>query len=132
MDKIRLEVLQPFRKKVDEGFDHLILPGVDGDFGIMPEHTAAITQLRPGVITGWQGDEKRKWAVHDGFVSVENNHVRIVCEVIEEASEIDIKRAEDAKQRAERRLKVQEKDTDFRRAEAALHRAMTRIRTVDE
>ena len=67
------------------------------------------------------------YAIHDGFVTVENNIIKIVCETIERSSEIKTKRAESSKKRAEKRLKSSTEKTDFRRAEASLKRALVRL-----
>jgi len=67
------------------------------------------------------------YAIHDGFVTVESDVVKIVCDVIEEEAEIDVDRAQDAKLRAEKRLQGEKSDVDFRRAEFALKRAITRL-----
>ncbi len=129
MPKIRISIIQPTQTKIDNEYDHVIVPGVDGDFGVSAEHTPFITKLRPGIISLYTGKDIDKYAVHDGFCTVENDHLKIVCETCEHSSEINLKRAEDAKLRAEKRIKkqVKEEETDFRRAENALKRAIARM-----
>ncbi len=127
MAKLHLQVLQPVQKKIDAEFDHIIVPGVDGDFGIYEGHTAFITQIRSGVLQLFNDASIEKYSIHDGFVTVENNQVNIVCEIIEKYSEIDESRANEAKDRAEKRLKNSEENIDFRRAEASLKRALSRL-----
>jgi len=128
MSNIKLEVLQPYKILIDDEYDHVIVPGIDGDFGVSPEHTAFITKIRPGILHLFKIDSEEKYAIHDGFVTVESDTVKIVCEVIEKEDEIDNERAEKAKKRAEKRLKSSEGDIDIRRAELALKKAMVRIK----
>ena len=130
MSKIKLEVWKPEGLMIDAEFDQVVVPGSEGDFGVLPDHTPFITKLRPGVVLGVNGEKHSRWAVHDGFVTVEDNVVRIACEVAENAVDIDTARAHEAQKRAEERLRVKTEDTDFRRAEAALHRAVARIHAV--
>lgn len=127
MAKILLEVIQPTRCKIRGEFDHVIVPGVDGDFGISENHTPFITKIRPGILQLFQGKKNDRYAIHDGFVTVDNNRVIIVCEVIEHEKEIDLKRAESARQRADKRLKSTAEEIDFRRAEFALKRSLVRL-----
>jgi len=117
----------PQGKKVDAQFDHVIVPGSEGDFGVYPDHTPFITRLRPGVLQCFNGEKQTRFALHDGFVTVDADVIRIVCEVAESTRDIDVERAKRARERAEDRLKGKQEDTDFRRAEAALHRAVARI-----
>ncbi len=132
MSKIRLEVIQPTGKKVDHEFDHIVLPGIEGDFGISPDHASMITQLRPGVVQCFNNNNMDDiFAIHDGFVTIEKNHVIVLCETIEGKGEIDESRAKQARDRAEKRLQTREQGTDFRRAEYALQRAVARIHAVE-
>ena len=127
MDKIHLEVIQPIQIKISGEYDHIIIPGVDGDFGVSSEHTPFITKIRSGILHLYKGTKITDYAIHDGFVTVENNIIKIVCETIERSSEIKTKRAESSKKRAEKRLKSSTEKTDFRRAEASLKRALVRL-----
>lgn len=127
MSKISLEVIQPTKCKVKDDYDHLIIPGVDGDFGISENHTPFITKIRPGILQLFLGNKLDKYAIHDGFVTVDNNQVTIVCDVIEQKNEINLKRAESSKERAEKRLKTISGEIDFRRAEHALKRSLVRL-----
>ncbi len=124
---VNIEIIMPDRIKLERKCDHLIVPGIDGDLGIYQDHTPVMTQLRPGVLHIVYDGKEEKMAIHDGFVTVENNNVVILSERVESEVEIDFKRAEDAKNRAEQRLKDQPKELDFRRAELALRRALTRL-----
>jgi len=127
MAKIKLEVIKPTQYKIQDEFDHIIIPGVDGDFGVDQDHTAFITKIRPGLLQLYKGKKIVQYAIHDGFVTVEDNHVVIVCDTVEKSSEIDAKRAVSAKERAEKRLKTSGEEIDFRRAEFALKKSLIRL-----
>ncbi|MCD6181770.1 MAG: ATP synthase F1 subunit epsilon [Candidatus Cloacimonetes bacterium] len=127
MPEIKIVIIQPHQIKLERTCDQVVVPGVDGDFGILPGHTAFITKIRPGVLKVFDETEMTNYAIHDGFVTVESDVVKIVCDVIEEEAEIDVDRAQDAKLRAEKRLQGEKSDVDFRRAEFALKRAITRL-----
>ncbi|HHE37914.1 MAG TPA: ATP synthase F1 subunit epsilon [Candidatus Cloacimonetes bacterium] len=127
MSKINIQVIQPSKIKISGEYDHIIIPGVDGDFGVSSEHTPFITKIRPGILHLYKGTQITDFAIHDGFVTVENNSIKIVCETIESSTEIKTKRAESSKERAEKRLKNPTEGIDFRRAEASLKRALVRL-----
>ncbi len=127
MSKIHITVIQPTQIRIDGEYDHIIVPGVDGDFGISFDHTPFITKIRTGVLQLFQNDKSEEYAIHDGFVTVENNIVKIVCDTIEKKDEIDAARAKASKERAEKRLKSSEENINFRRAEASLKKALVRL-----
>ena len=131
MSTVRVKIIQPTRIVLDDECEHIVIPGSAGDFGVSSEHTPLITTIRPGALVTYTDGKQDSFAIHDGFVTVENNVVRIVCEVIEKNDEVDKKRAEKAKRRAEDRLNQPDNpDIDYRRAEAALARAVARLRAV--
>jgi len=131
MPDIHIQVVMPNLKKLDKMVDSAILPGVEGDFEVLPGHAAIITKLRPGVLRYTIGTDHDYVAIHEGFVTVENNSILVLTENSEKRDEIDMQRAEAAKERAEKRIanKSDEQNVDFRRAEIALKRAIARIST---
>lgn len=127
---ISVKVILPSGIKIDQECDSITLPGVDGDFAVLEGHTAFITKIRPGIVTIDQNKQNSDYAIHDGFVTVEDDLVTVVTERCEKADEIDKNRAEQAMKRAKERLtQTNDSEIDFRRAEFALKRAITRIRT---
>jgi len=126
-DKINLEVITAERLVLREAVDEVVVPGLGGELGILPEHTPLISQLQTGVLSYRQGNERRQMHVSGGFVEVQPDRVAVLSDVAERPEEIDVARAQLAKERAERRLSSQGDDTDFRRAELKLQRALTRL-----
>ncbi len=127
MANINLQIIQPTADTISGEYDHVILPGIEGYFGVSSEHTPFITILKSGVAQLFQGNKVIKLAIHDGFCTVEDNKVTILCEILEKEEDIDKTRAEKAKERAQRRMKSNNEDVNFRRAESALKRALTRL-----
>jgi len=123
----------PDKKKLDEYIDLAVMPGADGDFEVQEGHAPFITMLRPGTMRTQKNGKSEYYAIHEGFVSVENNNIMILSEICEEKSEIVLNRAVLAKERAEERMKSKTSDSDieFRRAENALKKALTRISTAN-
>ncbi len=126
-DKIQLEVITPEKLALRECVDEVVLPGLGGELGILPEHTPLISQLQTGVLTYRQGNEKKYMHVSGGFVEVLPDRVAVMAEVAERPEEIDYERAQRARARAEKRLSSGSPDIDFRRAELKLQRALIRI-----
>jgi F-type H+-transporting ATPase subunit epsilon len=124
---IKLTIIKPDKTVFNNTCQHVIIPGVDGDFGVSFDHTSFMTVIRPGILEIYTGNKPQKFAIHDGFVSVEANQITIVCTTIEREDEIDRERAEAARLRAENRLNIKHPETDFRRAETALKRALARL-----
>ncbi len=128
-DTLNLEIITPERCVLNEAVEEVVVPGLDGELGILPQHTPLISQLRTGVLTYRQSGDQRSIHVSGGFVEVRPDRVSVLSDVAERPEEIDLERARRARERAERRLAGQGEgeDTDFRRAELKLQRAMIRI-----
>ena len=123
---LRLDVVTPERVLVAESVDEVVLPGSQGSFGVLPGHAPLLTDLDIGPLTYRRGQEKRALAVAGGFVEVLPDRVTVLAEVAEAPEEIDVARAEQAKERAEQRLKAAAPDTDFERAQQAMRKALLR------
>ncbi len=127
-DKLNLEIITPERRVLREEVEEVTVPGLEGELGILPQHTPLISQLQTGVLTYRQGAEKRQVHVSGGFVEVLPDHVAVLSDVAERPEEIDLERARRARERAEKRLAGGTgEDLDFRREELRLQRAMIRI-----
>lgn len=126
-DKIKLEVLTPERLVLSESVDEVVIPGLGGELGILPNHTALISQLKTGILTYRTGAEKRQMHVSGGFAEVLPDQVSVMSDVAERPEEIDLERARRAFERAEQIISRNGEDVDFARAELKLQRAMIRI-----
>jgi F-type H+-transporting ATPase subunit epsilon len=127
-DQLTLEIATPTRLAVSDQVDEVVVPGIEGYFGVLPGHAPFLTTLGIGEITYRKGREEFHLAVAGGFCEVRNDKVIVLADMAERPEEIDRDRAERARQRAEQRLagRTQE-EIDYARASAALARALTRL-----
>ena len=107
--------------------DFLEFTTVAGEIGVYKNHIPTTTVLAPGIVTIHNGDEEKTAAVHAGFAEILNDKVTLLAEVAEWPEEIDVSRAEAARERAEQRLTERADSTDIKRAEFALRKALVRI-----
>jgi F-type H+-transporting ATPase subunit epsilon len=128
--KLTLEIVTPDRALLREEVDEVVVPGSEGEFGVLPGHTPLLSMLKIGELWYRQGQEKHFLAVAFGFVEVLPDRVTVLAHVGERAQEIDIARAERAKQRAEQRLaqgQLTQVDLDIERARIALLKSLLRL-----
>jgi F-type H+-transporting ATPase subunit epsilon len=128
---LKLEVVTPERKVLSEEIVSLIVPAIEGYLGILPNHAPIISGLEPGVIKYKVGGDYKKMAISGGFLEVSANKASILANTAELAEEIDVQRAQAAKERAEQRLQ-NKSDIDVLRAELALKRALARLKAVGQ
>jgi F-type H+-transporting ATPase subunit epsilon len=124
---IELEIVTPGGVVVRESVDEVEAPGVEGHFGVLPGHRPFMSQLRAGELRYRTGKENHFVAVHWGFAEVLPNKVTVLVETAERAEDIDLKRAETAKRRAEERLKQFGTAYDMETARADFERAQARL-----
>lgn len=125
--QLELEIICPDRKFFAGKADMVEFNTTEGYIGIYPEHIPLAVVLSPGTLVIHCDGEEKKAALHTGFARIDKKKVSILAEVCEWPDEIDISRAENAKERAEKRIEAKEEGIDIVRAEAALRRALTRI-----
>src|ERR687891_2834047 len=102
---IDLQIVTPDRLIVREQVDEVQLPGSEGYFGVLPGHTPLLASLAVGEMWYRKGREKTYLSLAFGFCEVLPDRVTILAQLAERAEEIDVKRAEEAKRRAEERLR---------------------------
>jgi F-type H+-transporting ATPase subunit epsilon len=124
---LQLQIVSADRSLVKEQVDEVQIPGADGYLGILLGHTPLLTTLQVGTLWYRQGQEKHYLAVAFGFVEVQPDRVTILAQIAEKADEIDLGRAEAAKERAEARLATPTTDIDFERARIALLKSLIRL-----
>ena len=124
-----LEIITPDRVFYKDQVTMVEFNTTEGEIGIYPGHIPLTVIVKPGVLT-ITGEEKKEAALHTGFATILQDKVTIMAETVEWPEEIDLRRAEAAKERAETRPREGKTDTDIARAETALLRAMARINTI--
>jgi F-type H+-transporting ATPase subunit epsilon len=125
---LTVEIVTPSRILVQAQADELNVPGELGYLGILPGHTALLTNLGQGELMYRRGEQRWYLSIFGGYMEVRNDHVTVLADIAEKAEEIDRPRAEAARDRAEQRLRdIHTHDIDFERARIALMRALIRL-----
>jgi len=125
-----LTIVTPSGPAYRGGVDSVVLPGSEGDFGVLPGHERFLSALRVGEVQIKTGGQTQYAAASDGFAEVSGDHVTVLVDSCELSGDIDTARAELARQRAEQGLAALERDAEaarFAEFEAALERARNRI-----
>ena len=99
----------------------------EGEIGVYKRHVPTTVIISPGIVTITEAEGVKEAALHAGFAEILQDEVVIMAEIIEWPHEIDLDRAEAARERAEERLSSKTPETDLLRAETALQRALARI-----
>ena len=128
-DRIDLEIVTPERKILTVQASEVVVPGVEGYFGVLPGHAPFLTRLGVGEISYNDPTGTHYLAAADGVVEVLPNRVTILARLCEPAREIDVERAREAKLRAEETMKQAAKlsDQDMLMVELSLKKALTRL-----
>ena len=125
---IRLELVTPERLLLSEEVDEVVLPGYEGEFGVLPGHTQYLAILNIGMLWYRKGSSKTRIALGGGFAEVNHDRVVVMADTAERADEIDVERAQRARDRAEARLKELSMDDEtYAKAYAELQRALVRM-----
>ncbi len=128
---IKCEIVSQDRKVWEGEADMVVVPGKSGEMGILENHAPLLSTLRPGYIKVVRGKDEEIFTVTGGVVEVLPDKVTILADASERVDEIDIKRAEEARKRAEELLKQTPPSTaEHLAAQAALMRAKLRLEAV--
>ncbi|MDP1846084.1 MAG: F0F1 ATP synthase subunit epsilon [Candidatus Moranbacteria bacterium] len=109
--KIKFKIVTPEKTVYEDSIDQVTLPTQEGEITVLPNHIPLISVLAPGELVAKKDGEEIAMAVSGGMVEVRKNEITILADTAERAEEIDIKRAEEAKDRAEK-LKEERIQTD--------------------
>jgi len=134
MGRLYLEVVTPGGVLVSQEVDSVVAPGIEGEFGVLPDHVLFLSGIVPGELRYTSGSVKGSMVVTTGFAEVSNDKVSVLVDAAEKTSEIDRERAQQAMERARRRLAKERgsEDVDFVRARLALERAIARVKAVNK
>ena len=121
----QLRIITPDRVFYEGEVEMVEFNTTEGQIGVLPGHITVI--IKPGILHIYEASGEKEAALHSGFVEILPERITILAEIIEWPEEIDAERAEEARQRAEERLRSRTPETDVVRAETALLRAMARI-----
>ena len=132
MATFRLELVTAERMVYSDDVDMVIAWGLEGQLGILPHHAPLMTMLQPGELIIKKENEETYMAVSGGFLEVRPDKVIILADACERAEEIDLARAEEAKQRAGEIMEAPSPETDSAAAEAALRRSLVRLKVAEK
>lgn len=122
-----LRIISPTRIFFDGNVNMVEMKTTEGEIGVLAGHIPLTAILEPGILRIKQEETVKEAALHDGFVEIQKTRVTVLAESCEWPDEIDVTRAKEAKERAERRIKSGKKEVDMLRAELALKKAITRL-----
>ncbi|QIB27650.1 F0F1 ATP synthase subunit epsilon [Caloranaerobacter azorensis] len=127
MPKFTLEIVTPDRKFFEDEVEMVIVRGIEGDIGILKNHTPMVTPLSIGKIRIKKDGEIKEAAIAGGYIEITKDKTTVITDAAEWPEEIDVRRAEEAKKRAEQRLKSGKGEIDVVRAQIALKKALNRL-----
>ena len=130
---LHLEIVTPAKRVFEGDVDEVVVPGSEGELGILPHHAPLVSLLGQGRLRLKHGGQVEEMAIFGGFVQVRPDRVVVLAETADLASDIDLERAQRARDEAERMLEgggVVSAE-DLVAARAALQRALIRIRIAE-
>ncbi len=128
MSTFNLEIVATDKIFYQGSCESLVFPGIDGEHGILARHETMVAAVKAGELRYTVDGEARGAAVGDGFIEVSPEKVVIIADFAERPEDIDIKRAQRAKERAEERLRLKRSEKEYVHSQAALSRAMARLK----
>jgi len=128
--KIKFKIVTPERTVFEDEVDQVTLPVSDGEVTILPNHRSYIASLKAGEIMLKKDGREIDMAVSGGFIEFDKNSLIVLADTAEHAEEIDLKRAEEARVRAEelKKGKVIMDESEFARVAGAVEKEMARIK----
>ncbi|MBI3751634.1 MAG: F0F1 ATP synthase subunit epsilon [Chloroflexi bacterium] len=132
MMPLLLEIVTPERLAYSDQVDEVIVPGSEGELGILPHHAPLLAMLGVGELRIKKAATEESFAIAGGFVQVRPDKVVIMAEMADMAAEIDLERAHEARREAERVIETGfHEGADLVAARAALQQALLRIRVAE-
>ncbi len=129
---LQLEIVTPERLAYSDTVDSVVLPGAEGEMGVLPHHAPLLATLGVGELRIRKGGEEEFFAIAGGFVQVRPDKVVVMAETADMASEIDVEKAQEARREAERALESgYSEGADLSLARAQLQQALLRIRLAE-
>jgi F-type H+-transporting ATPase subunit epsilon len=129
---LQLEIVTPERLAYSGEVDMVLVPGVDGELGILPHHAPLVSLLGLGELRLRRGQDEESFAIVGGFLQVRPDKVVVMAETADLDSEIDLERAREARREAERALESGfHEGADLAAARAQLQQALLRVRVAE-
>jgi len=127
-----LEIVTPERLAYSDTVDAVVLPGSEGELGVLPHHAPLVSMLGVGELRIRKDGAEESFAIVGGFLQVRPDKIVVMAETADMASEIDLEKAQEARREAERAIASGEHaPADLMAARAALQAALLRIRVAE-
>ncbi len=127
-DTLQIKIITPDAVAFSDEAEMVTVPGVEGQMGVLPQHVPLMTQMVPGEIILRQNGVDYFMAVGEGLVEVTGDHVAILTDMAIAAERIDEAKVEEARQRAEARLREKLSDEEVASVNSALARSLAQLR----
>ncbi len=124
---MRLEIVTPERRTFSDVVDLVVLPGIEGEMGVLEKHAPLVTTLAPGELRYTKGGEEHELAVGEGVVEITGNSVAVLTDMALSESEIDEAAVTAALERAERALQEKLGDEEIATVQAAIQKSMAQL-----
>jgi len=130
---MKLNIVSAEQEIYSDLSEMVIVPGTDGDLGIMPQHTQLISTLKPGeVIVTKQGGDRESIYISGGILEVQPHIVTILSDTALRAGDLDEERAQQAKEHAESMLEDNASEMDVAKAQAELMQAIEQLKLIEK
>ena len=126
--KLDLEIITPTEVVFKDEADEVVVPTVDGEIAILPNHVGLLTKIKPGELTVKKSGKEIHLAITGGFLEISENKVSILADYAVRAENIEIARAEEARQKAERAMKEKGSENNFLVADAELRKSLLELK----
>ncbi len=128
MSQLHLKIVTPEKIVVDEPVDMVTLTTSEGEIGVLPHHTSLMAKLMPGELRIKRGGKVENFATGDGFIQVADNTLTILTDLAVEEADIDEKKVEEAKKRAETALEQKLSGEEYAETLAILEKSLAQLR----
>ena len=126
---LRLEIVTPEAKTYSDDVDSVVIPGIDGELGVLPMHAPVMTLLEPGELRVLKSGQELRLAVGEGFVEITPEKVAVLTDMAVKESDIDESAAEEAIRRAEQAMSGEKlSNEEYAANNAALLRSLALIK----
>lgn len=123
-----LEIITPEKTIYKEEVSEVVVPTVDGEITILPNHINLLTQVKPGELIVKKGENYDSLAITSGFLEVDDNKISVLADYAIKAQDIEVAKAQEAKKRAEKIMNEKATDNELRIAQGELIKAILELK----
>lgn len=126
-EKVDFTLVSPEKHVMNDHVDMVVVPGEEGDFGVLPNHAATISTLRPGLVTLHRGEEKEHIFITDGFANVNETSCTVLAESVEFVSELNMQEIEELHQKVHDEIAIARDESEKRELRRSKELMMIKI-----